>query len=131
MPWENPKAVSQLINSLKTLGDGPGTSNRKGGTTPAGRRGGTMPGQQSVQKGSKKWSAQSVQVGTVRTASWAGGTCSKQEGTSTREENPFLLDLPNLGNNWSTGIVTRLPRDRSCDQRAPDQSLRAQEESRG
>eukprot|EP00971_Amphidinium_carterae_P205871 4085604-Amphidinium_carterae.1 len=48
MAWENPK-VAQLINSLKALGVGPGTSNRRGGERRY---------QQSAQIGSKKWFAQ-------------------------------------------------------------------------
>eukprot|EP00971_Amphidinium_carterae_P088275 1746253-Amphidinium_carterae.2 len=82
MAWENPNAVAQLINSLKALGVSPGFSNRRGGTAPAGSRGGTAPGQQPVEKGSKKWSAQ-TQGGTVRIAS--------KQRSNHREGNHFPL----------------------------------------
>eukprot|EP00971_Amphidinium_carterae_P010580 209047-Amphidinium_carterae.1 len=58
MAWQNPHAVAQLIDSFKALGTFSVLGNRRGGTLPAGRRGSTALGQQPVQKGSKKSSAQ-------------------------------------------------------------------------
>eukprot|EP00971_Amphidinium_carterae_P066856 1324084-Amphidinium_carterae.1 len=117
MAWENPKAVA--LNSLEVLGVAPGFNLRRGGTTRAGRRGGTLPSQQPVHPGSKKWSAQArTGWNCPHCEYYKFGFCTScflatlgrrylLKRIQHRGKNLFLLDLPSLGSSWSTRLPNR------------------------